>query len=149
MTAKTVKKFSLTANYIDLTIPTLTISTSKNAFEVCEEIHQLEGNNFQEFFYVVFLNQANKVTGYYLASMGGVTGTVADPRIIIKAAALSDCVSVILCHNHPSGALKPSKQDEDLTAKIKEAARFFDIKVVDHIIYSEAGYFSFADEGIL
>jgi len=148
-TTKTVKKFSLTANYIDLTIPTLTIHSSKNAFEVCGEIHELEGNNFQEFFYVLFLNQANKVTGYYLASIGGVTGTIADPRLIIKAAALADCCAVILCHNHPSGSTKPSTADIDLTKKLKEAARCFDIKVLDHIIYAETGYCSLADEGII
>ena len=77
------------------------------------------------------------------------TGTVADPRIILKKALESESTAVVLCHNHPSGNLKPSKADEELTLKIKEAAKYFDIKILDHIIVSEDGYFSFADEGML
>lgn len=102
-----------------------------------------------EVFAVIFLNRANKVRHFEIISEGGITGTVADPRVILKKALEEDAVSIILCHNHPSGSLKPSRADEDLTAKIKEAARFFDIRVVDHIIVSENGYYSFADEGIL
>jgi DNA repair protein RadC len=102
-----------------------------------------------EVFAVIFLNRANKVRHFEIVSEGGITGTVADPRIILKKALEEDAVSIILCHNHPSGSLKPSRADEDLTARIKEAARFFDIRVVDHIIVSENGYYSFADEGIL
>ena len=82
-------------------------------------------------------------------SEGGITGTVADPRIILKKALEENAVSLILCHNHPSGNLKPSRADEDLTVKIKEAARYLDIKVMDHVIVSEEGYFSFADEGMM
>ena len=102
-----------------------------------------------EVFAVVFLNRTNKINNFQVISEGGITGTVADPRIILKKALEEDAVSLILCHNHPSGSLKPSKADEDLTQKIKEAARYFDIKVTDHIIVSEVGYYSFADEGIL
>ncbi|HYK45149.1 MAG TPA: DNA repair protein RadC [Parafilimonas sp.] len=102
-----------------------------------------------EVFAVVFLNRANKIKHYEIISEGGITGTVADPRIILKKALENDAVSVILCHNHPSGSIKPSRADEDLTRKIKEAASYFDIKVLDHIIVSEEGYYSFADEGLL
>ena len=102
-----------------------------------------------EVFAVVFLNKANKINHYEIISEGGITGTVADPRIIIKKALEHDAIHLVLCHNHPSGSLKPSRQDEELTQKIKEAARFFDIRVMDHIIVSEEGYYSFADEGIL
>src|SRR6476620_6994749 len=102
-----------------------------------------------EVFAVIFLTRSNKVTHYEVVSEGGITGTVADPRIIIKKALAHDAVSVILCHNHPSGSVKPSRQDEELTQKIKNAAMFFDIKVIDHIIVSEDGYYSFADEGII
>jgi len=102
-----------------------------------------------EVFAVLFLNQANKVNHFEIISEGGITGTVADPRIILKKALEEDAVSIILCHNHPSGSLKPSRVDEELTNKIKEAARFLDIKVLDHIIVSDEGYYSFADEGIL
>jgi len=102
-----------------------------------------------EVFAVVFLNRANKVKHFEIVSEGGITGTVADPRIILKKALEHDAVNIILCHNHPSGSIKPSRQDEELTQKIKEAAKYLDIKVIDHIIVSEEGYFSFADEGIL
>ena len=101
------------------------------------------------FFAVLFLNRANKVNHFEIISEGGIAGTVADPRIILKKALEEDAVSLILCHNHPSGSLKPSKADEELTWKIREAARYFDIKVLDHLIVSDDGYYSFADEGIL
>jgi len=102
-----------------------------------------------EVFAVLFLNRSNKINHFQIISEGGITGTVADPRIILKRALEENAVSLILCHNHPSGSLKPSRADEELTQKIKEASRFFDIKVLDHLIVSEDGYFSFADEGIL
>lgn len=102
-----------------------------------------------EVFAVVFLNRSNKINNFQIISEGGITGTVADPRIILKRALEEDAVSIILCHNHPSGSLKPSKADEELTYKIKEAAKYFDIKVLDHLIVSDDGYYSFADEGIL
>lgn len=102
-----------------------------------------------EVFAVLFLNRANKVNHFEIISKGGITGTVADPRIILKKALEEDAVNIVLCHNHPSGSLNPSRQDEELTYKIKEAARYFDIQVLDHIIVSDMGYFSFADEGLL
>ena len=102
-----------------------------------------------EVFAVLFRNRSNKINHFEIISEGGITGTVADPRIILKRALEENAVSLILCHNHPSGSLKPSRADEELTQKIKEAARFFDIKVLDHLIVSDDGYFSFADEGIL
>jgi len=102
-----------------------------------------------EVFAVVFLNRANKINHFEIISEGGITGTVADPRIILKKALEHDAVSLVLSHNHPSGNLRPSRQDQELTTKIKEASNYFDIKVLDHIIVSEEGYYSFADEGIL
>jgi DNA repair protein RadC len=103
----------------------------------------------REVFAVIFLNQANRVNHFELVSLGGITGTVADPRVILKKALEVNAVNIILCHNHPSGNLKPSKADEDLTFKIREAARYFDIRVIDHIIVSDDGYFSFADSGVM
>src|ERR1035437_4870790 len=102
-----------------------------------------------EVFAVVFLNRANKINHFKIISQGGITGTVADPRVILKTALEQDATAIVLCHNHPSGNLKPSQADEDLTLKIKEAAKYFDIRVMDHIIVSEDGYYSFADEGLL
>ncbi len=102
-----------------------------------------------EVFAVVFLNRANKIIDFQVISKGGLTGTVADPRIILKKAIEAEACSLVLSHNHPSGNLKPSRADEELTAKIKSAAAFLDIRVADHIIVSDEGYFSFADEGLL
>lgn len=102
-----------------------------------------------EIFGVVFLNRGNKINHFEIISKGGITGTVADPRVILKKALEEDATAIVLCHNHPSGNLRPSKADEELTLKIKEAAKYFDIRVMDHIIVSEDGYYSFADEGIL
>jgi DNA repair protein RadC len=102
-----------------------------------------------EVFAVLFLNQANRIIHFETISSGGLTGTVADPRIILKKALEERAVSIILCHNHPSGNLQPSRADRDLTEKIRDAARLFDIKLLDHVIVSPEGYLSFADEGIL
>jgi DNA repair protein RadC len=102
-----------------------------------------------EVFGVVFLNRANRVKHYEIISEGGITATVADPRIILKKALEEDAVSIILFHNHPSGSIQPSKADEDLTKTISTAAKLFDIRVFDHIIVSDDGYFSFADEGLI
>lgn len=102
-----------------------------------------------EVFAVVFLNRANRIRHFEIVSVGGITGTVADPRIILKKALEEDAVSLILCHNHPSGNLKPSRADEELTTKIRNAAKYFDINILDHIIVSTDGYYSFADEGNL
>ncbi|MCB0709983.1 MAG: DNA repair protein RadC, partial [Chitinophagaceae bacterium] len=85
-----------------------------------------------EVFAVLFLNQANKINHFEIVSKGGITGTVADPRIILKKALDNNATSLVLCHNHPSGNLRPSKADEELTKKIAEAARYLDIKVIDH-----------------
>ena len=102
-----------------------------------------------EVFAVIFLNKANKINHFEIISRGGITGTVADPRIILKIALEQGATSIILCHNHPSGNLKPSRADEELTQKIKIAARYLDIAVIDHVIVSEDGYYSFADDGLL
>ena len=109
---------------------------------------QLQHKN-HEVFTVLYLNISNKILHHEISSEGGITGTVADPRIILRKALEHEAVNIVLCHNHPSGSLKPSRQDEELTQKIKEAAKFFDIRVMDHLIVSDEGYFSFADDGIL
>jgi DNA repair protein RadC len=102
-----------------------------------------------EVFAVVYLNRANKVNHFEIISRGGITGTVADPKRILKGALEQNATSIILCHNHPSGNLQPSPADETLTLKIREAAAYLDIKLLDHIIVSEEGHYSFAEEGLL
>ncbi|GAB3024963.1 DNA repair protein RadC [Niabella terrae] len=98
-----------------------------------------------EVFGVVYLNRGARMLGYDLVSEGGITGTVADPRIILKKALEKNAVSIVLFHNHPSGSLEPSMADVYLTDKIKAAGLLLDIKVLDHIIVSREGYYSFAD----
>jgi len=100
-----------------------------------------------EVFAVLFLNKANKINHFEIISRGGLTGTVADPRIILKIALEQEATSIILCHNHPSGNLNPSIQDKQLTQKIKDGGKLLEIVVMDHLIISKDGYYSFADEG--
>jgi DNA repair protein RadC len=106
-------------------------------------------DNSREVFAILYLNRANKVCHFEIISRGGITGTVADPRLIMRGALEKNATGIILCHNHPSGNLTPSAADAALTQKIAEGARLFDITLLDHIIVSEEGYFSFADEGRL
>lgn len=121
----------------------------KTSKEIAEYLRAVIKDFSYEVFAVVFLNRANKVNHFEIISRGGITGTIADPRIILKKALEVGATSLILSHNHPSGHLKPSRADEDLTKKIKEAASYFDMLVTDHIIVSEEGYYSFADDGIM
>lgn len=100
-----------------------------------------------EVFAVMYLNRANRVNHLEVISEGGMTATIADPRIILRKALEENAASMILCHNHPSGNLQPSRADEELTSKLREASKYFDIRILDHIIVSESGYYSFADEG--
>lgn len=121
----------------------------KSSRDIAQYLQALLKDYHYEVFAVLFLNQANKINHFEIISKGGITGTVADPRVILKKALEEDATSIVLCHNHPSGNLRPSRADEELTKKIKEAALYFDIKIVDHIIVSEEGFYSFADEGML
>lgn len=100
-----------------------------------------------EQFKVLFLNAANQVLGIYEVSSGGRAGTVADPRLIYAAALKVGAMGIILAHNHPSGNLRPSDADMNLTSKLVAAGKVLDIKVHDHLIVSSEGYYSFADEG--
>lgn len=104
--------------------------------------------DFVEQFKVLLLNRCNRVLGLYELSSGGITGTVADVRLVMMAALKANAVAIILSHNHPSGNLKPSRDDEELTRKIKTAGMYLDIQVLDHIIVTSEGYYSFADEGV-
>ena len=105
--------------------------------------------DFRESFKVLFLNRANEVIGIYTLSVGGVSGTVVDNKILFSAALKCLASSIIVAHNHPSGKLKPSSPDLTITKKMKKAGELLDIKVLDHIILSSIGYFSFADEGLM
>lgn len=103
----------------------------------------------QEQFKVMLLNRANKVLGIYEASKGGMAGTIADPKLIFSTALKACASSIILAHNHPSGNLKPSQADIGLTKKIIDGGNLLDISVLDHVIITSEGYYSFADEGMI
>jgi len=123
--------------------------TIKGSQEVAQYLNEKFKDLTYEVFAVIFLNQANKIIHFEIISKGGITGTVADPRIILRLALGFGAVSIILCHNHPSGNLNPSNADKAITKKIGDAASLMDIKLLDHIIVSDEGYFSFMEEGLL
>lgn len=122
------------------------ITSSNSAFDI---IHPIIGDLTHEEFWVLYLNNSNKVIYKSQLSKGGITGTVVDVRIVFKTAFEQNAVSIILCHNHPSGILQASDADKQITRKLKEAGKMLDINVLDHLIITESSYFSFADEGIL
>lgn len=122
------------------------ITSSKSVFELMQPI--LEDLQHEEF-WVVFMNNANKVLHKAQLSKGGITGTIVDVRLVLKTALEVGATSLILTHNHPSGALQPSEADKYITAKLKAAAASLDIKVLDHVIVTEKSYFSFADASLL
>lgn len=125
------------------------LKSSKESYHLLLQTWDQNRIEFVEQFKVILMNRANRVLGIYELSTGSATETVADPKLIFIAALKANASNLILSHNHPSGNLKPSKADEDLTRKIKEAGKFLDIQVLDHVIVTCEGYFSFADEGLL
>ncbi len=122
------------------------ITSSKSVFELMQPI---VGDLLHEEFWVVYLNNSNKVIIKQQLSKGGLTGTLVDTRLIYKKAIEVGATGIILCHNHPSEKLSPSQSDKEITRKIKEAGIVMDIAVLDHLIITEKAYFSFADEGIM
>jgi len=122
------------------------INSSKAVFDIMQPI--LGELNHEEF-WVLYLNNSNKIIYKNQLSSGGITGTLVDVRMLFKKAIELSSVAVILCHNHPSGSLKPSKSDIDLTKKIQQAGKSLDIKILDHLLITEKAYFSFADSKLI
>jgi DNA repair protein RadC len=122
------------------------ITSSASVFELMQPII---GELPHEEFWIVYLNNSNKVIQKNQLSKGGITGTMVDVRLVLKTALEVGATGIILAHNHPSGTLKPSEADKQLTTKLSVAAKSLDIKVLDHLIITEKAYFSFADENIL
>ena len=122
------------------------ITSSKSVFELLQPII---GELQHEEFWIVYLNNSNKILQRAQLSKGGITGTLVDVRLVMKQALELGAVGLILAHNHPSGTLKPSVADQQITQKLKKAAAVLDIKVLDHLIITQKEYYSFADEGIL
>lgn len=125
------------------------IVNSKDAYAILKNNWDKNKIELQEQFKVLYTNRANKVLGIYEVSTGGITGTVADIKLIFAAALKVCACSIIISHNHPSGNLQPSRQDEELTRKIKEAGKFMDITLIDHLIITNENYLSMADEGLV
>jgi len=124
------------------------IQSSQDAYAVFKKIwsKQIE---VREEMYVLFLNRKNNVLGYHILSIGGITGTVADLRLLFAVALKSLATSIIIAHNHPSGQLSPSGEDIELTKKIKETGDIMNITLLDHLIVTTDTYYSFSDEGDL
>jgi DNA repair protein RadC len=125
------------------------ISSSRDAHEVLKRVWNDSVIELCEQFKVIFTNRANKVLGVFEVSTGGIAGTVADPKLIFVAALKAGATGLILSHNHPSGNLTPSHADIELTRKIKQGGQLLEIQLLDHIIITSEGYYSFADEGLL
>ena len=122
------------------------ITSSKLVFEIMQPII---GELPHEEFWVIFLNNSNKVISKSQLSKGGITGTIVDVRLVFKLAFETGATSLILCHNHPSGLLQASDADKQITKKLKLAGESLDVKVLDHLIITETKYYSFVDQGIL
>ncbi len=122
------------------------IGGSRDVFDLFQP---LLGDLPHEEFWVLYLNRSNLILDKVKISQGGIAGTVTDIRLIMKQAVDRLAVSIILCHNHPSGNLKPSEADTRITKKLKESGDILDISVLDHVIVSDSSYFSFADEGLM
>ena len=122
------------------------IGGSKDAFNYMQPF--LEDLSYEEF-WVIYMNRSNRIIDQLKVSQGGISGTVIDIRIILKHAIEKLASTIIICHNHPSGNLQPSKSDIQITSKLKEAAKLHDIELLDHLIISDKNYYSFADEGIM
>lgn len=125
------------------------ITSAKQAYDLL--LNNWNHNTIEliEEFKVLLLNNANRVMGLIPISIGGFTGTVADPRVIFGAALKAGCCNLIVAHNHPSQNVKPSRADEDMTNKLIAGGKYFDIKILDHIILTTTTYFSMAEEGII
>lgn len=127
-----------------------TIRFSQDAYNLLiREAFDTETLEYKEYFKLVLLNKANKVLGITTLSEGGMDGTIVDVRLILQTALLAHSSNIILAHNHPAGGLTPSSYDDEVTKKIKEAAKLMDITLYDHLIVTREYYYSYADEGRL
>jgi len=126
------------------------LGSSQDTAEILRLMYDEGTFDWREEMILICLNRANMVIGYYKVSTGGTTGTVCDPKIVFTIALnCAGTTSLILSHNHPSGNLKPSDADKQITNKIKDAGKMLDITLLDHVILTDEGYYSFADEGLI
>lgn len=126
-----------------------TVKTSKDCYQLLMESWNPKRINLMEDFKVLYMNRASRVLGIHHLSSGSIVGTVVDIRLIFATALKCLATKIIVCHNHPSGNLSPSNADISITQNIAEAGRFLQIELLDHLIISEDGYFSFSDKGYI
>lgn len=125
------------------------VSSSTDASNFIRNLYEEGTIELQEQFYVLYLNRANKILGYYKHTVGGTAGTILDKKIVLAAALKSLSHAIVIAHNHPSGNTKPSDADINLTKKLKQACEIMDISLLDHLIITKDSYYSWADEGML
>lgn len=125
------------------------VKTPKDCYQLLLQTWDENRIGFVEQFKVILMNRAHRVLGIYEMSTGGVSATTVDIKLVFMAALKANACNLVLSHNHPSGSLKPSMADERLTSKIKAAGTLLDIQVLDHLIVTSEGYYSFADEGMI
>lgn len=125
------------------------IKTSSDIYRLLKSIYPYEEIAYREHFYALYLASNNKFLGYKQISSGGITSTVADVRVILQGALLANATTLVIAHNHPSGNLMPSVADIELTKRVYKSASIMDIRLIDHMIISEDGFYSFADENNL
>lgn len=125
------------------------VTNSNDCYQFLKKVFDKRTLQLQESFVVLYLNRANQILGYYKHSIGGIAGTVADPKIIFATAVASASSGIILSHNHPSGNLTASQADIEITRKIKDGGKLLEIQILDHLIVTKTGYFSFVDEGLI
>lgn len=125
------------------------VINSKSAADYLRGLYSPDEIELRESFFAMYLNRRNEILGAYLVGVGGVSGCVVDAPAVVRGAVLCNASSVILCHNHPSGGLEPSDNDKKITGNIKQALKFIDISLLDHIILTAGAYYSFIDDGTL
>lgn len=131
----------------DSTRPTTKITGSADAAAMFRQTYEPGEIEMQEYFKVMYLNQAHKVIGVQTVAMGGTTMCAVDAKIIFGGALTAKATAIVLCHNHPSGNARPSIKDDQLTRKLRDGAKLLDIQVLDHIILTSESHFSFSDDG--
>ena len=123
------------------------VITSHSAYEVLTNIFPADTIDYRETFIVLYLNRAHQVLGYSIVAEGGTACVAVDVKMIIQTALLANASAIIIAHNHPSGNLHPSMEDSRLTQRVSEAAKLFDIKVLDHLIITSENFYSFSENG--
>lgn len=141
-----MKISEISVSYSNRATDKIKVHSSKESYEVLLESWNVDTIELQEEFKVLLLNRSNTVLGIYAMSKGGVSGTIVDAKLVFSVALKCNASSIIVAHNHPSGNLTPSQSDITLTKKLKLAGDYLDIDLIDHLIVTKSGYYSFADE---